>query len=524
MLVVPWSVLDPDGKWKGVYHDGHDAAYLIDRYEPLGAFLAQAGALSQALQAYDFHPSDDFPFFEATGDVEMGNEMLLQAIFAVGEKTADSAWMKGVTEFISSIYQSNRADSETGERMIPRWVKMVAEKGTTFTPIMGHNLLRDVVKAEDPHARATDPQKWNLVETDEGTVTVRTRPAGVDDFLALLVEDYTAQLQSRLPPSAAATLSGSTMGSIGLAKIAAYFGGSRQRPLHVGPGGRYWNNVQTEQRLYDRQPFLAEQVFTEAEVSRATGLRGLPFGLPPLEEGMTDEERVTAVAEEERWHKFLDLGGPWAEFERLGWFPSEHPKYIMAGTTKIPLSAQQQYDFVQILNGHGEDVGLREAWEDSHPDESYGLISNQFGPPEGIKDMDLFVWLEEFMRSRRYQRAMDHAGGATGRETKPDLLQQQIDWARHGTGSEKTGVLSGDSAYRGAERGLLILHPELLEAVEAAKQTAARERSEDLEERKQEGGRRVILESTRNVSELSDDPGYLESLKQELESLKAVFQ
>ena len=339
-------------------------------------------------------------------------------------------------------------------------------------------------------------------------MTVRTRPAGVDYILALLVEDYIAQLQSRLPPSAAATLSGSTMGSIGLPKIPSYFGGSRQRPLHVGPSGRYWNNVQTERRMYDRQPFLTEQVFTEAEVSRATGLRGLSFGLPTTP-GMEPDELIAAKAEEQRWKKFLDVGGVWAEFERLGWFPSEHPKFLLAGRTKIPLSAQQQYDFVQIISGHGEDVGLQEAWEEKHHGESYDYVSNV------IDGRDLYGRIEALMYTPRYQRAADHPDEARpGKETKAELIQEQIDWARHGRGSEKQGPpTGGDAEYGGAERGLLILHPELLDAVAAGKLEAVQH-----QERVQ--GERLAVGEGRMAQGGPESPApdsYLEQVRQAIQ-------
>ena len=463
MLVIPWSVLDPENQYKGVYHDGHDMAYLIDRYDPMGAYLANAAALGQASEAH------------TAGDSEARNAMFLKSIYSVGSKMTDATFTKNVLTFWEAFVPAHPDTSRFGENQIPRAMKWLAQNTTRFVPVAGHNFTKDLRNAEDPYMRGTDPKLWKIETGPDGQTMVRIRPTDVTDHFVLYAENLNNMLKARVPADLAESVTGVRYGSVELAKKTDFWGDDRRYPKHVGDGGMYWNNVKTEERQHNQQRLIDAKVFTEDEVKSAMGLRGLRFGLAKTryDQEMTDAQLERATAERTRWLKFLEVGGLYAEFERLGWHPSRHPQFIMAGETRIPLTEEQMYDFVKIINGKGDEVGLPEAWAADHPNDPYSEVENRPGNEE------LFTRVRNFMETPRYQNAADHEADAMeGKENKPALLQAFITKARRGPQGSAIddGLPTGDHDYGGAYRGLLILHPELREAVDLAKTASHRKK------------------------------------------------
>ena len=493
LLVIPWTLLDPEGQWKGTLHDGKDMAYHIDRYEPLGGIVAQGASWANYLYTVQ----------EEGGLSAEAFDMLFASSLAIGEKMLDQGWALGALDWVNAL-QGKHSDDRPGQR-VPQVARLLAKSGHTFTPIFGSGALRPIAKGKDVVVdpifvdpvhprRGTRVPSSRLVDDGKGHKVLRPRPTDAPDIFGLIRDNWNMGMQKADAPW--------TEGRAALALQPNQMGGSLQEPAHLGPGGAYWNHIKIEPRPYDLGPLVEQGVFTEEEVTRPVGLRKLKFGKPPdFFLGIPNVPQAdldTAATEAVRWRKFIDLTNPYAEYERLAWGPPEWPRYISNGVGQIELTDAQYYDYVQLLTGFPDKTGIPELWE------------KRVGTAMPILTPEGETWWgfqKKHMRSEDYQRRGDSVG-APGTSIDPHSKPGQIQrWRRLFIGergdkfNERTMGLHGFPTQ--AARALAVKYPDLVVQSDAIKADAVRQ---EIREGKlpMAGGRRVLTEGGEDSSLLDD--------------------
>lgn len=71
-ITIPWSTVDPDGKYKGSIHEGKDKSYKVDRLDPMGIWLQIGYSTAQLM--------------ETDADIDDISVSLINATMRLGEK------------------------------------------------------------------------------------------------------------------------------------------------------------------------------------------------------------------------------------------------------------------------------------------------------------------------------------------------------------------------------------------------------------------------------------------------------
>ena len=445
--VIPWSTVDPEGKYKGTLHEGKDKSYKIDRLDPMGIWLALGYSAAQLMETD-----------ATTEDITVA---IIRSSLSVGEKMLDSSFAVGISDTMQLFSQS----ANKPEGMADNFARFGARTLVNFIPLKGRfgaKLEELFDKDEDGNLisrsgnlpvifETTDEEGAPVIFIDNGMGgydVVNKNKAALEDSknIDIFMNELDNENKRRTDRS-------------GLPRTLNFWG---EQAVADDPVGGDWavtySPLKGRDMPYNRQDLLDSFLFSEEDLDKS-----LPF--------MFGNERADSIANSRKsedlvmMKQMINTVGVFGEFERLGWFPRRHPNYISLQGNKIPLSSEQYNDYISMING--DFSVLSEEMMDEVP----GQVSSEYYNFI-ISGRTLKGDLRNLMSSEKYYMLGNDdldTNTLTSRVYGTDMVEDVISFARHGNRISQTNSL-GDTnrpiTLDGPEKLLLIKYPDLKQKVQ----------------------------------------------------------
>lgn len=173
---IPWTRIDPDNKFKGIFHNGKDESVSFNRMQPVpGTFFAVVGDTVTALAHTD--------------DPDERENVVLSAMAALVPYMANQSFMTGVT----SLMEATNPQSRWGDAAIRMLGSYIAQQvssvpGAILGPLApGTPLSGTIAREIDPIRRDTrpDPQQTESFKIwQEAVNKIYARTPGLSSTLA----------------------------------------------------------------------------------------------------------------------------------------------------------------------------------------------------------------------------------------------------------------------------------------------------------------------------------------------------
>lgn len=158
-IMVPWTRIDPENRFKGVFHDGKDRFYSFRRTQPVGTFLAIAADTQTAL-AYTTDPAER-------------EALVTAAIAAVAPYMSEQTFFTGIAQFMDAV-NPQHAYGDSKIDAMGRWLSQLvaSSPGALLGPLAPGTPLQGMLRRTfDPVRRSQRP---NPHETPEYRIWERT--------------------------------------------------------------------------------------------------------------------------------------------------------------------------------------------------------------------------------------------------------------------------------------------------------------------------------------------------------------
>ena len=446
-ITIPWSTVDPDGKYKGSIHEGKDKSYKVDRLDPMGIWLQIGYSTAQLM--------------ETDADIDDISVSLINATMRLGEKILiDSSFAVGLSDMFTVLSQS----ANKPENVADNFVRFGARSLVNFVPLKGRfgaKLEEHFDRDEEGNLIARSGDFPNVFETkDENGATVVFIDNGLGGYD--VINKNEVHENSKLLDIFSTELKNENRRRTdrkGLPQALDFWGNNA---ISSKPVGGEWavtfSPIRSMDQPYNREDLTALGLFSEEDLEKT---QPLMFG----------NERANSIANSRDlsnislMRNFINTVGVFGEFERLGWSPKRHPKYIMVQNERIPLSSEEYRDYVKMING---DFSVLD--EDTMSQAINHVSSDYYSYMQSGKTLK--DNLKDLMTSERYfllgNDAVD-TGVLTSRVHGTDMIADLISFHRRGNPESQVNALGEENrpiTLDGPEKLLLLKYPSLREKVQ----------------------------------------------------------